>query len=86
MKEPPDERRGRERERRGWRMGGGGLSLLLALLDRVAVLASYDLDLRRGDDLVRLHLELRVLHDERPHVVAEAVRVEVALSSTNVHG
>ena len=68
-------------------MGGGGLalSLLLALLDRVAVLAGYDLDLRRGDDLVRLHLELRVLHDERPHVVAEAVRVEVALSSTNVH-
>lgn len=54
-------------------------TLLLALLDGVAVLARHDLDLRRGDDLVRLHLELRVLHDERPHVVAQAVRVQVAL-------
>ena len=87
MIELPGRRREQERGRqqRGWRKMGGG-ALLLALLDRVAVLAGHDLDLGRRDDLVRLHLELRVLHDERPHVVAETVCVEVALSSTNVHG
>lgn len=65
------------------RSGARAGALLLALLDGVAVLARHDLDLRRGDDLVRLHLELRVLDDERPHVVAQAVRVQVALVRAN---
>ena len=54
-------------------------SLLLAWLHRVAVLTRYDLDLLRGDHLVRLHLEGRVLHDERPHVVTESVGLQVTL-------
>ena len=52
---------------------------LLPRLDGVAVLAGNDLDLRRGHHLVRLHLERRILDDERPHVVAETVRVQVTL-------
>ena len=63
--------------------GGGGRGtewrLLLPRLDGIPVLARHDLDLGRGDDFVRLHLERRVLHDERPRVVAKAVRVKVAL-------
>ena len=57
---------------------------LFASLDSITVLTCNDLNLRRCDLLVLLHLETRILHDERPHVVAEAVCVEVALSSTNV--
>ena len=58
---------------------GGGPGLLLPCLDGVAVLARDDLDLGRRDYLVRLHLERRVLDDERPHVVTQAVRVQVTL-------
>ena len=53
--------------------------LLLPGLDGVAVLAGDDLDFRRGDELVRLHLERRAFDDERPYVVAQAVGVEVTL-------
>ena len=66
--------------------GGGGVAsaprrggLLLPGLDGVAVLAGDDLDFRRGDELVRLHLERRAFDDERPYVVAQAVGVEVTL-------
>ena len=58
---------------------GGIYASLLPCLDGVAVLACDDLDFRRGDDLVRLHLERRVLDDERPYVVTKPVRVKVAL-------
>ena len=66
--------------------GGGGVAsaprrggLLLPGLDGVAVLAGDDLDFRRGDELVRLHLEGSVLHDESPDVVAQTVGVQMTL-------
>ena len=57
---------------------------LLASLNGVAVLTRDDLDLGRRDLLVLLHLETRILHDERPHVVAETVGMEVTLRTLGV--
>lgn len=53
--------------------------LFLARLYSIAVFACHYLDLLRGHDLVRFHLELGVLDYERPDVVAKSVGVEVAL-------
>ena len=55
-------------------------SLFLGRLDSLAVLASDDLNLLGLNHLVRLHLEGGVLDDERPDVVAQAIRFEVALN------
>lgn len=55
--------------------------LFVRCLYRLSVLARNDLDPLRNHLLVRLHLERRVLDDERPHIVAQAVRMEVTLPS-----
>ena len=53
--------------------------LFLAGLDNLAVLASHNLNFGGGHHFVRFHLEGGILHDESPHVVAEAICVEVTL-------
>lgn len=58
---------------------------LFARLDGVPILARNNLYAGRRHHLVGLHLERRVLDDERPHVVAEAVRMQVALSARHQH-
>ena len=63
-------------ERRMYSIAGVSL---LPRLNGIAILAGNDFDFRCSDHVVRLHLERRVLHDERPHVVAKAVRVKVTL-------
>ena len=55
------------------------LQLFLSAVQRIAVLASDNLDARCSHNIARLHLERRILHDKRPHVVAQPVRVQVAL-------
>lgn len=47
----------------------------------VGALARDDLDARRLDHVVALHLEVGVGDDERPHVVEVTVRVQVALDA-----
>ena len=59
-------------------------SSLLASLDSITVLTCNDLNLRRCDLLVLLHLERWILHNERPYVVAETVGVQVALHAPRV--
>lgn len=54
-------------------------TLLSSRLNGVSVLARDDFDLLGLHDLVRFHFERRVRHDECPHIVAEAVRLQVAL-------
>lgn len=61
-------------------------TLLFASLNRVAVLARNDLYPRRRDHFVPLHLERRLLNDERPHVITITVRVEVSLCSNDAYG
>ena len=53
--------------------------LLLGWLDSLAVLAGDDLNLLSLNHLVRLHLERGILDYERPDVVAQAIRFQVAL-------
>ena len=53
--------------------------LLLASFDSVPILARNNLDPRRSDHLIRLHLERRILHDKGPHVIAQSISVQVPL-------
>ena len=53
--------------------------LFLGWLDSLAVLAGNDLNLLSLNHLVRLHLERGVLDYERPDIVAQAVRFQMAL-------
>ena len=46
----------------------------------VGHLAGYDLDLVDVQDLAVVELERRIAHAERPHLFAEAVVFQVALS------
>lgn len=50
-------------------MATRALLVALARLCCVGVLARDNLHLARGDDLISLHFEVRVLDDECPHVV-----------------
>ena len=52
---------------------------VILLLARLLGVAAHDLDLLGLDGLVVVQLEVDVLDQERPHIVTEAVRVEVAL-------
>jgi hypothetical protein len=45
-------------------------TLFLPSLNSVPVLTCDDLDLRGRNVLIRLHLERRIFHQERPHVIA----------------
>lgn len=54
-------------------------TLFLPRLDCISILTSDDLDFRRAYHLVTLHFERRVLNDKCPHVVAQAIGVQVAL-------
>lgn len=54
-------------------------SLFLSSFNSVPILTRDDFDLWRRNMLVRFHLERRILHQERPHVVAQSVCMEVTL-------
>lgn len=45
-------------------------TLFLPSLDNIPVLTCDDFNLRGRDVLVRFHLERRIFHQERPHVIA----------------
>ena len=60
------------------------IRLFLPRLDSISILARNDLDLRCRHYFIRLHFEGRVLDDERPHVVAETVGMEVTLRAPGV--
>jgi len=71
-----------ERYSEGWKSEEGGWIvrfLFLGWLDSLAVLACDNLNLLSLDHLVRLHLERRVLDYERPDVVTQTVRFQMAL-------
>lgn len=58
-----------------------GILLLSAVVGRVGVQQADDSDLLDLDLLRVIQLDLDVLEDEGPHVVAEPVRIEVSLWS-----
>ena len=57
-------------------------TLFLSSLNSVPVLTRDDFDLWGRNVLVRFHLERRIFHQERPHVVAQSVCMEMALFAT----
>jgi len=57
-------------------------SLFLSSLNNIPVLTGDDLDLWGRNVFVRFHLERRILHQERPHVVAQSVCMEVTLQGS----
>ena len=54
-------------------------TLFLSSFDNVPVLTCDDFDLWGRDVLVRFHLERRIFHQERPHVIAQSVGMEMTL-------
>lgn len=51
----------------------------MLLLTRLLGIAGHDLNLVRGELVRTLCFELDVFDEESPHVVAEAIRLEVSL-------
>ena len=54
-------------------------TLFLPSLDNVPVLTCDDFYLGGRDVLVRFHLKRRIFHQERPHVIAQSVGMEMTL-------
>jgi hypothetical protein len=54
-------------------------ALLLSSLYGFAVLTGNDFDLIRLYMFVAVHLESRILDDERPYIITQTIRVQMAL-------
>jgi hypothetical protein len=54
----------------------------LPCLNSISILACNDLDSRSIHYFVRLHLERRVLNDERPHIITETIGMKMSLYSS----
>ena len=54
-------------------------TLFLSSFNNVPILTRDDFDLWGRNVFVRLHLERRIFHQERPHVIAQSVCMEMTL-------